>query len=113
MASENENLDRLTEAIKLLQDDSNSGPNNDANADEEGVAMEDSSEPENTIDDAVQFCKYEKTLDVVGTKFFKILGCKTKHKMIDTLAEGVSHLYLNNMEAVSITNIQSFQTLQS
>ena len=41
LASENANLGRLTEAIKLLHNDSNSGLNNDATAYEEGVTMED------------------------------------------------------------------------
>ena len=53
MASENANLDRLSEAIELLQDDSDSGPNDDATTDEEGFTMEDSSKPEDTIDDVV------------------------------------------------------------
>ena len=73
LASENANLDCLAEAIKLLQDDSDSGTNNDTTADEEGFTMEYSRYPEDTIDDAVKFYEYEKTLGVVGTKLFKMI----------------------------------------
>ena len=51
LTSENENLDCLAEAIEFLQDDSDSGPEYYTTAVEEGVTMEDSSDPEDTIDD--------------------------------------------------------------
>ena len=51
LTSENENLDCLAETIEFLQDDSDSGPEDYATTVEEGVTMEDSSDPEDTIDD--------------------------------------------------------------
>ena len=57
---------------------------------------------------AVQFCEDEKTLGVVGTKFFKMTGCKKMHEIINESTEGIIHIHLNNREAGSITNIQYF-----
>ena len=60
----------------------------------------------------MQFCEDKKTIGVVGTKFFKILGCKKMHEIIDASEEGISHIHLNIREAGSITNINYFQNLQ-